>query len=300
MVFSLESFLDHLNKEKNYSSHTIIAYQNDIKSFINFNRNYLKDKSESEIEYTDIRSWIGVLSDQNLDHKTINRKISALKSYFKFLIKIGVRQDDPMKIHHTLKTAKRAMTPLSIQEMSLLLDGLDFPKTFQGMRDKLILELLYQTGMRRAELIQLQINDIDLNLKTVKVLGKRNKERLIPLTKSICDALDMYLRARRTCFTAETNQLFLNNKGNILYPQFVYNLVRKYLTQVTTKKQIGPHILRHTFATHMLEGGANLNATKELLGHSSLAATQVYTHSNIAALKKVYQNTHPRKNRKSN
>jgi integrase/recombinase XerC len=205
-----------------------------------------------------------------------------------------------MKIHHTLKTAKRAMTPLSIQEMSLLLDGLDFPKTFQGMRDKLILELLYQTGMRRAELIQLQINDIDLNLKTVKVLGKRNKERLIPLTKSICDALDMYLRARRTCFTAETNQLFLNNKGNMLYPQFVYNLVRKYLTQVTTKKQIGPHILRHTFATHMLEGGANLNATKELLGHSSLAATQVYTHSNIAALKKVYQNTHPRKNRKSN
>ena len=296
MAFSLDAFLDYLGKEKNFSHHTSVAYKNDINSFILFNNNNLGGKPDNEISYKDVRTWLGFLSSQNLNHKTINRKISALKSYFKFVVKIGLREDNPMKGHHTLKIAKKAMTPLSLDEMGDLLDHLHFPDNYFGCRDKLILDLFYHTGMRRVELMQLKIHDVDLESKTVKVLGKRNKERIIPLTNGICVAIDQYLNLRKTfCRTAE-NFLFLTDKGNKLYPQFVYNLVRKYLSQVTTKKQIGPHILRHTFATHLLEGGANLNATKELLGHTSLAATQVYTHTNIAELKKVYQNTHPRKN----
>ena len=296
MAFSLVAFLDYLEKEKNFSRHTVLAYQNDIRSFFQFNDKNLGGKPDTEISYKDVRAWLGFLSNQNFDHKTINRKISALKSYFKFVIKIGEREDNPMKGHHTLKIAKKAMTPLSLDEMRDLLDHLHFPETYSGVRDKLILDLFYHTGMRRSELIQLKIHDADLGSKTVKVLGKRNKERIIPLTNSICVSIEKYLTLRNTMYTVGHNFLFLTDKGNMLYPQFVYNLVKKHLSQVTAKKQIGPHILRHTFATHLLEGGANLNATKELLGHTSLAATQVYTHTNIAELKKVYQNTHPRKN----
>ncbi len=294
MTITIDSFLDYLKVERRYSSHTITAYRKDLKDFLEFNHKSLNGKSIANIESQDVRHWLGHLSNQALDHRTINRKISALKSYFKYLNKTKQRDDNPMLGHHTLKTSKRVMTPLSIDEMRRLFEDVHFSEDYSGRRDKLILDLLYCTGMRRAELIGLSIGDIDLDLGSVKVLGKRNKERIIPLTNSIVKEILTYLSFRLALVPYNNDSLFLTDKGNMLYPQFVYNVVRKYLAKVTTKKYIGPHILRHTFATHLLERGANLNGVKDLLGHSSLAATQIYTHSNINELKKVYQKTHPR------
>ena len=228
--------------------------------------------------------------------KSINRKLSTLKSLFQFLLKKEKIEIDPMLKVVSPKTGKRLPAFVEEQKMDSLLEDITFPEGFKGLRDKLVLEILYQTGIRRSELIHLQISDIDFQNQLIKVLGKGNKERLIPINRQLRLLINDYLALRKTTFPdlLEIGQLMLTDKGKPMYPKFVYNLVKKYLSYVTTQEHRSPHILRHSFATHLSNNGADLNAIKELLGHSSLAATQIYTHNTIDRLKEIYQQAHPK------
>jgi integrase/recombinase XerC len=235
------------------------------------------------------------LVNSGISNRTINRKISALNSYYKFLLKIKAITTNPLAKHKALKTSKKVQIPFSEQEVTNVLDELNLVTDFEGLRNKLIVELFYATGIRRIELIQIKLNDIDLQNKTLKVLGKRNKERYIPLISSVIDSLNKYMVERNNLnIIKDKSYLFLTKKGVKIYETLVYRIINDYFSKASSKVKRSPHILRHSFATHLLSQGANLNAVKELLGHSSLAATQVYTHNSITELKKVYSNTHPR------
>ncbi len=289
----LNSFFDYLEYEKKYSKHTLVSYRADINEFCEF---YLKTNSTiilSEINYQIIRTWVTQLFDSNKSSKTINRKISSLKSFYKFLMREQLVALNPTSKLTGPKNNKRLPIFIEEHKMDKLLDTIKFSDDFEGLRDKLIIDILYQTGIRRTELTHLQINDIDLQNLTIKVLGKRKKERLIPISLQLKRNLDEYINVKES---KNLTNLFLlvNLKNEVLTDSKVYTLVKKYLSFVSTQKKKSPHVLRHTFATHLLNNGADINAVKNLLGHSSLTATQIYTHNTIEKLKKSYKQAHPR------
>lgn len=292
---SLKSFTDYLLLEKKYSAHTITSYIKDLESFGEFILNEYQTDSIDQVNYQQIRNWIVSLVENGISNRSINRKTSSLNSYYKFLLKIGVIQTNPLTKHKALKTNKKVQIPFSENELNLVLDALSLETDFEGLRNKLIVELFYATGIRRIELIQIKLSDIDLHNKTLKVLGKRNKERYTPLISTVIDSLNSYMNERNSLnFIRDKDYLFLTKKGVKIYETLVYRIINDYFSKVSSKVKRSPHIIRHSFATHLLNQGANLNAVKELLGHSSLAATQVYTHNSITELKKVYSNAHPR------
>ncbi|MEA1885740.1 MAG: tyrosine-type recombinase/integrase [Bacteroidota bacterium] len=293
-----ESFLDYLRFEKHYSQHTVRSYDNDIGQFFSFINMHKGSDELSDINSTDIRSWMISMLDKGYSVATVHRKISSLRTFFRYNIRAGVIRANPVENLVLPKRSKRL--PVFVEEASLdkLLDYYNFGEGYSGFRDRTIIEMLYTTGMRKAELIGLRLDDVDAGSKTVRVLGKRNKERLIPLLSSFWDNLMDYIGIRNENFPGNREDwLFLTNKGNKLYDKFVYNTVKRYLDMVTTIEKKSPHVLRHTFATHMLNHGADLNSVKEILGHANLSATQVYTHNTFEKLKTVYKQAHPRANK---
>ena len=293
----IKSFLDYLLIERKYSIHTITAYKKDLKDFFAFYKTNYGDVIILEINYAQIRSWIVELVNSGINNRTINRKISSLKSFFKFLQKTKQITINPLAKHQALKTSKQVQVPFSEKEIKDVLSTKDKIEGFESVRNKLIVELFYSTGIRRSELIHIKISDIDFNNETVKVVGKRNKERYIPLIKTVQVSLINYLKFRNEIKT-EQPYLFITKKGKIIYDTLVYRIINNYFSTVSSKVKKSPHVIRHSFATHLLNEGADLNAVKELLGHSSLASTQVYTHSSLGKLKKVYNQAHPRSQKK--
>ncbi len=290
-----DKFRDYLMLEKHYSVHTVSAYLNDLGFFEAFLSESYESTDLVGVAYPQVRSWIVSLSDDGLSSSSINRKVSSLKSYYKFLLKTKQLAVSPLLKHKALKSAKKLQIPFSEKEVDLVLNQLTYTDDFDGLRDKLVIDLFYTTGIRRAELIELKLYDVDLSNHTIKVLGKRNKERIIPLLPVVEEQVGRYLveRARLQTIT-DSAYFFLLQKGVKLNNSFVYRLINYYFSNVSEKVKKSPHILRHTFATHLLNNGADINSVKELLGHSSLASTQVYTSSSLAELKKVYRSAHPR------
>jgi integrase/recombinase XerC len=292
---AFQSFTDYLLLEKNYSKLTVNAYQNDLQDFSEFILNEYETSIVNKVNYSQIRSWIVTLVEKGLSNRSINRKVSALNTYYKFLLKVGDIETNPLVKHKALKTSKKIQVPFSEKEITIVLDDLYFENDFEGIRNRLIIELFYSTGIRRIELVELKLGSINFENKTLKVLGKRNKERIVPLLDPVVQTLKSYLKTREELESiSDKEHLFLTKKGVKIYETLVYRIINDYFSKASTKVKKSPHILRHSFATHMLNQGADLNAVKELLGHSSLAATQVYTHNSIAELKKVHVNTHPR------
>lgn len=292
---SLESFISYLSLEKNYSRHTVTAYQKDIKEFGSFCLKEFEVECIDDVDYVIIRGWVVSLVNTAISNRTINRKIASLKAFYRFLQRIERISTNPLAKHKALKTSKKIEVPFSEVEMDNVLNQISFEDDFEGNRDKLIIDLLYTTGIRRAELINLKLTDIDLNRNTILVLGKRNKERIVPLLNSTKELFMSYLDKRQELEKVlDERFVFLSKAGVKVYETLVYRVIKRYLTVVSTKVKQSPHILRHTFATHLLNKGADLNSVKELLGHSSLASTQVYTHNSIAELKKVHLAAHPR------
>ena len=245
--------------------------------------------------YPQIRNWIVKLLEEKVSNRTVNRKIASLKSYYKFLLKVELIKVSPLLKHKALKVSKKIQIPFSVNEMEKVLEDVEFEDSYEGGRDKFMIELFYATGIRKAELIGLTLRDVDLAAKTIKVLGKRNKERIIPLTTVLIDSLKRYLKVREGLLVEiEIDSLFLTKKGAKIYDSLVYRVINLYFSRASSKLKKSPHVLRHTFATHLLNEGADLNAVKELLGHTSLAATQIYVHNSMAKLKEVYRKSHPR------
>lgn len=295
MNTNLLAYQDYLQKEKNYASLTIRAYTDDVLTF----QTYLQEKHDiiplEEINYVHIRSWIVSLVEQGIANKSINRKISSLKSFYKFLLKTKQITFNPLIKHKSLKIPKKVQIPFSekeLQNIELIEFSID---DFESLRNRLIVELFYTTGMRRAELIQLKISNLDFQAKTLKVLGKRNKERIIPIVNSTMQLVKLYLQKRNELEVVyDAELLILSKKGKKTSETFVYRLINSYFSAISEKVKKSPHVLRHTFATHLLNNGADLNSVKELLGHASLSSTQIYTHSSLSELKNVYQKAHPR------
>lgn len=288
-------FHDYLLLEKNYSLHTVTAYINDITFFETFLSSEFDDDNLITVNYNQIRSWLVSLSDDGLSNSSINRKISSLKSFYKFLLKTKQIDSSPLLKHKALKSSKKIQIPFSEKEVDMVLNQIVYKEGFEGIRDKLIIDLFYTTGIRRAELINLKIFNFDLSNSTIKVLGKRDKERIIPILPVIKEQARNYLLERsRIQQVKEEDYFFQLLNGVKLNDSFVYRLINYYFSNVSEKVKKSPHILRHTFATHLLNNGADINSVKELLGHSSLASTQVYTHNSLAELQKVYHNAHPR------
>lgn len=288
-------FTDYLLLERKYSPHTVAAYTKDIECFFDFVSKEYQLKSLLTVNYSMVRSWIVHLVDTGISNSSINRKISSLKTYYKFLLKTSQISETPLAKHRALKVAKKLQIPFSQTEVEDVLELFDNANDFQTLRDKLIVELFYSTGIRRAELIGLRLSDVSEIQKTIKVLGKRNKERIIPLLPSVLVTIARYKIFRDALPGLGTsNILLVTSKGNAIYETLVYRVITRYFSEISLKVKKSPHILRHSFATHLLNQGAELNAVKELLGHASLASTQVYTHNSIDTLKQVYKNTHPR------
>jgi len=295
----ITSFLEYLMLEKKYSIHTIKAYKTDLISLQDFCKETYSQEKISDINYSQIRYWIVNLVEAKVSNRSINRKISSLKSFYKYLQKIKIIQNNPLSSHKALKTPKKIQVPFSIKEVNEVLSNITNYDSFEPSRNKLIVELFYSTGMRRAELIHLKTSSINFSEKQLKVLGKRNKERLLPLLPSVMKSLDTYIK-HRSLINSSEDYLFLTQKGNKIYETLVYRVINNYFSEVSSKLKKSPHILRHSFASHLLNEGADLNSVKELLGHSSLASTQVYTHNSLDQLKKVYKQAHPRSTKKQN
>lgn len=293
---SITHFITYLDCEKKYSPYTITAYRNDLISFKKFCERRYQVLEISGVSYPMIRSWIVELVESDISNRSINRKVSSLRSYYNYLIKSKQLEEHPLRKHQSLKVEKRINVPFSEKEMNEVLDFFDQAEGFELVRDKLIIELLYTTGMRRAELISLKDASIDLSQSVVKVIGKRNKERQLPLLKSVVGTIKKY-KLLRSNINAKCDSFFLTKKGENIYPTLVYRIINNYFSMVSVKVKKSPHIVRHSFATHLLSEGADLNSVKELLGHSSLASTQVYTHSNLKDLKVMYNRAHPRSNK---
>ncbi len=289
----IDSFLEYLLLEKKYSKHTITAYKNDLISFRDFFITTYNEETIETAHYAEIRTWIVSLVNQKISNRSINRKVTSLRTFFKFLQKTKQIEINPLLKHKSLKVAKKVQVPFSLEEINAVLNSFKDSKDFIPLRNRLMIELLYGTGIRRTELIHLKESSIQFSEKTIKVVGKRNKERIIPLLPSICKILQTYIAVKRNRYP-NTNDLFLTEKGNKIYETLVYRIVNNYFRGVSSKLKKSPHILRHSFATHLLNEGADLNSVKELLGHASLASTQVYTHNSLSKLKKVYNNAHPR------
>lgn len=296
----ISAFSAYLALEKKYSKHTIQAYVADVQEFETFLLQSEKVVDLSKIHYSQIRSWIVYLVENKINARSVNRKMASLKAFYKFLVLTSQVEKSPFLQHTPLKMEKKVAIPFSQKEIEQVIDVLQEENEFETCRNRAIVELFYATGMRRSELVALKVSDIDLKQKMVKVLGKRNKERFIPLIDSVIVPLEAYLKIRPEVLSDNENYLFLTLKGKKIYPELVYRVINSYFSGVTSKEKKSPHILRHAFATHLLDNGADLNAVKELLGHSSLAATQVYTHSSLAELKKQYESAHPRNVHKNN
>ena len=291
----IEQFLQYLQFQKRYSVHTKTAYGEDLKQFFDFIHLTFGEISEKEITHQHIRTWLVSLVNDKLKAKSINRKLSTLKSFYKFLRKENVVQKNPLQKVVAPKIEKRL--PVFVEEKSMdnLLNKVQFTNDFAGRRDKLVIEMLYSGGFRRSEIINLLIANVNLNQWQTKVLGKGNKERIVPLNPMLKNMIENYLKERDTIANATQHDFFfVNNKGEKMSDDFVYKLVKRYLNLVTTVEKRSPHVLRHSFATHLINEGADLNAIKELLGHSNLSATQIYTHITIEKLKKSFQQAHPR------
>ncbi|RZK37905.1 MAG: integrase [Pedobacter sp.] len=295
MKTNKEAFVDYLLLEKKYSPHTVTAYLNDIVFFELFNKTHFEQESIEKVNYGQIRSWIVSLVDQNISNVSVNRKMASLKAYYKFLLKTKQIEINPMLKHKALKTPKIVQIPFSEKELTDLIEQVGNSVGFEEIRDKLIVEMFYTTGIRRAELINLMICNVDLSSNVIKVLGKRNKERIIPVLPVVLQQFNTYLNERASVENiVDDDYFFISKKGLKMSESFVYRLINSYFSRVSEKVKKSPHVLRHTFATHLLNNGADLNSVKELLGHSSLASTQVYTHNSLAELKKVYGDAHPR------
>lgn len=292
---AFQAFSDYLLLEKKYSELTLKAYLNDLTSFESFIASEFDLQSTEHVNYQHIRNWIVALVEQGISNRSINRKVSSLNTYYKFLLKTKTIEVNPLQKHKALKVSKKIQVPFSENELNQVLEQLNDAKDFEGLRNRAIIELFYATGIRRIELVQLKLIDVDFANNILKVLGKRNKERFIPLIDSVIESLNIYIQERNKLDNIkDSSYLFLTRKGVKIYETLVYRIINDYFSKASAKVKRSPHILRHSFATHLLNQGANLNAVKELLGHSSLAATQVYTHNSIAELKKVYSNAHPR------
>ncbi|MFY9216135.1 MAG: tyrosine-type recombinase/integrase [Flavobacteriaceae bacterium] len=291
----IAAFVNYLRLEKNYALNTIKAYERDLRLFQVFSETTFGTRALNEVSYSLIRSWIILLVDQGKSNVTINRKIASLNAYYNFALKSGQIAQSPLLGHKSLKVQRKIALPFSEKEMDELFSKIPFPDNFEGSRDRLIVALLYATGMRRAELIGLQTFQVDMGVLQIKVLGKRNKERVIPLIPSLVPLINAYLSQRMSLpKRIDDTHFFLLPSGKKLYETLVYRVINHYFGLVSTKVKKSPHMLRHTFATHLLNRGADMQSVKELLGHASLASTQVYTHNNMAALKKAYGNSHPR------
>lgn len=293
---SITNFITYLDCERKYSPYTITAYKKDLFSFKEFCEREFELNEISGVSYNLIRSWIVSLVESNISNRSINRKVSSLKSYFNFLLKSKQIEENPLRNHQSLKVEKSVNVPFSEKEINEVLDFFDQDDNFEQVRDKLIIELLYSTGMRRAELISLKEPSVDLSQNIVKVIGKRNKERQIPLLNAVVSTIDNYRRLKKE-IPGKGDYFFVTKKGEQIYPTLVYRIINEYFGKVSLKVKKSPHIVRHSFATHLLSEGADLNSVKELLGHSSLASTQVYTHSNLKDLKLMYNRAHPRSNK---
>lgn len=290
-----DAFFKYLTYEKRYSRHTIRAYEVDLNQFLNYYNKWSGENKDYSFSEKVIRSWLINLMEHNISERTVHRKISTLKTYFKFLNRRGYLDKDPMAKIYAPKISKRLPNFVDANHMNMLLDHENFTDDFFGLRDRLIIEILYQTGIRLTELINIRIANVDFNKKQVKIYGKRNKERIIPLNQPLIDLIKKYIGFKeKKINVSSSDYLLVTDKGNKLYEKFVYRAVKKYLSYVTTIDKKSPHVLRHTFATHMLNNGADLNAIKELLGHANLSATQVYTHNTFEKLKQIYKQAHPR------
>ena len=295
MTNNKDAFKDYLQLEKKYSPHTVNAYLNDINFFESFNKNQFNEDNIDQVNYSQIRTWIVSLVDDNISNVSVNRKIASLKAFYKFLLKTKQIEVSPLLKHKALKTPKTLQIPFSEKEVVDVLNQIQNPVGFEEIRNKLIIDLFYTTGIRRTELIHLKTGNVNRSNNTIKVLGKRNKERILPLLPIVSGQLILYFNERTRLEKVTDNDFFfLTKKGLKLNDSFVYRLINTYFSTVSEKVKRSPHILRHTFATHLLNNGADLNSVKELLGHSSLASTQIYTHNSLAELKKVYEEAHPR------
>ena len=291
----VQIFLDYLKFQKRYSRHTIISYQNDLKDFFGFIETNYGNLALTEISTTLIRTWLANLKQDKIASKSINRKISTLKSFFKYQLRKETISVTPMTTIVSLKVSKRLPSFIEEKDMDTLFQHVEFPDTWEGKTDRLLLQIFYQTGMRLSELINLKESQIDKGYSNVKVLGKRNKERIIPINNLLLYPILEYINSKRDNVEIyDAEYLLINDKGKKLQPKYVYNKVKKYLGYVTTNERKSPHILRHSFATHLTNNGADINAVKELLGHSSLAATQIYTHNSIEKLKDIHKMAHPK------
>lgn len=290
-------FIKYISLEKRYSKHTVKAYTNDLEDFFAYFEKDYEVKQPGEISHTMLRSWIVKMMEEKYDTKSINRKLTTLRSFYKYLMRQGKVNANPMIKVQGPKNSKRLPVFVEKDKMNQLFsNSTDESKNdFESLRNRLILEMFYATGMRLSELIHLKSADIDRGKKILKVLGKRNKERMIPMTNSLLALTEDYIRlCEREQRAGEGGVLFMNEKGKKLYPKFIYRLVVKNLSEVTTLDKKSPHVLRHTFATHMLNNGADINAIKEILGHANLSATQIYTHNTIEKLKNIHSQAHPR------
>ncbi len=287
-------FLNYLQFEKRYSAHTLTAYQCDLTQFSTYLLTEFQSDDIAGISHFHVRSWLAGLKEHKMSARAINRKMSSLNSYFKYLQKHSLVEANPVKQLHAQRLPTRLPVYIKEQEAEHLLEELQFGEGFEGFTERLICEMLYATGMRRNELQQLKEKDVEWSLKQIRVLGKGNKERLIPVSEALLDTLRDYIKAKHEL--EQFNPVYLLNlaSGQPLYAGYIYRTVKKYLSSATTLHKKSPHVLRHTFATHLLNNGANIQAIKDLLGHSSLAATQVYTHNNIAKLKEIHKQNHPR------
>ena len=291
----LSNFYDYISKEKNYSSNTVIAYKKDVETFQEFCRVKFELNNLLKVTYPIIREWIIDLSEKELSPLTINRKISSLSKYYDFLIKINELKSSPLKNHKRLKVQKKLIIPFSEDEVLKVVDV--FSKNFEGKRNLLIVDMLYSTGVRRDELINIKLNDVLLDENLVKVLGKRNKERLVPLVLNLKSRINDYLKFRNEIKSSSSN-FFITTKGKKIGPSLVYRVVKNYFSKVSTKVKTSPHVLRHSFATHMLNNGADINSIKEIMGHSSLASTQIYTKIKLPKIINDYKKNHPRERKK--
>jgi integrase/recombinase XerC len=291
----VQSFLDYLKFEKRYSYHTVIAYQQDLQQFFTYLNDQFPSTDISSITHHFIRSWLASLKEKGITSKSINRKLSSLKSFFKHQLRVGIITTSPMTLVVAPKIGKQLPVFVQEKDMANMFRYLPFPDTWKGTTDRLLLQVFYDTGMRSAELVALKETQLDFSKQLIKVLGKGNKERVIPINDKLVSALQSYCTAKKTQLLQANNKyVFVLENGKQLYPKYVYLAVHHYLSLVTTINKKSPHILRHTFATHLTHHGAAINAIKELLGHGSLASTQMYTHNNIEQLKEAYQKAHPK------
>ncbi|HJU46192.1 MAG TPA: tyrosine-type recombinase/integrase [Chitinophagaceae bacterium] len=291
----IQPFINSLQFEKRYSLHTVEAYQNDLLQFFDYLYTKFGEMSLDQISSSFVRSWLASLKDNDYTAKSINRKLSALKSFFKYQLKTGVITATPV-IHITApKISRRLPAYVEKAEMTELLTDVEFSNNWTGYTDKMVIQLLYNTGMRRSELVNIRESHIDQGYKTLKVLGKGNKERILPLSPALLTTVSLYMQEKRKQLERfDTDYLLVKASGKKLSAGDVYNSVKKYLKQVTTAERKSPHVLRHTFATHLMNNGADLNSVKELLGHASLSSTQVYTHNTIEKLKDIHKKAHPK------